>query len=89
MNLGDTQKMNETLPTVPLLPSPEPVPRSPTAEHMRRHRARRRRQVRCLQIEVNVAVIDGLIGKKYLEPEMRNDPDAIEIAIYDFFFEAL
>ena len=66
-----------------------PEPRSLAAERMRRHRARRRRQVRCLQIEVSVAVIDGLIGKKYLEPEMRNDPDAIEIAIYDFFFEAL
>jgi len=56
---------------------------------MRRHRKRRRRGIVCLQIEVSVAVIDGLIGKKYLEPEMRNDPDAIEIAIYDFFFEAL
>jgi hypothetical protein len=81
--------MNQTLETASLPRSTEPAPRSPAAERMRLYRKRRRRGVICLQIELRETVIDGLIAKELLEPEKRHDPDALQSAIYDFFFEAL
>jgi hypothetical protein len=58
---------------------------SPAAERMRRHRARRKKKFRCVTLELHECEVDALCRKGYLDADMRNDPDAIKMALYQFF----
>ncbi len=63
--------------------SPEPIARSPAAARMRRHRERRRDGLRCLIIELHVTEIEALVGIGLLKAEMRDDPEAVSVALYE------
>jgi len=65
-------------------PPTEPA-RSAAAERMRLHRERRRNGMRCLTIELRETEIDALIRKGLLKSETRNDPSAVNDALYAFF----
>jgi hypothetical protein len=68
--------------TEPVLPSAEPVSRSPAAERMRRHRQRRRDGMRCLIVELRETEIEVLVRRGYLNKETRNNERAIIEALY-------
>ena len=53
---------------------------------MHRHRARRRRGVRCIQVLVNESDIDALVRKRLLDPGCREDGSAIRDAMHDLLF---
>jgi hypothetical protein len=57
---------------------------SDAADRMRRHRQRRRDGLRCLTIELREIEIDALIRKQLLRECDRNDPNAINVALYEF-----
>jgi hypothetical protein len=65
------------------------LPRSLAAERMRRHRERRRDGLRCLTLEIRDSEIDALARKGFLEADARNDPYAIEMALYEFLERTL
>lgn len=56
---------------------------------MRVHRQRRRDGLRCFTLEVRQTEIDALIRKGTLKADARNDPRAIETALYQFLERAL
>ncbi len=58
---------------------------SPAAARMRRHRQRRREGLRCLTVELRETEIDMLVCRALLEPEMRNNKNAIIRALHDHF----
>jgi hypothetical protein len=60
-----------------------------SAERMRRCRARRRAGFRCLVIEISNAEIGGLVRHGLLPADDRNDLDAIQTAVYDFFEQTI
>jgi hypothetical protein len=62
---------------------------SPAAERMRQFRERRRRGLRCVRISLHVTEIDGLIRKRYLEPNNRDDQNEIQMAIDAFINDTL
>ena len=62
---------------------------TPAAERMRRHRERRRKQYRCLTIELHETEIDALIQKGLLRGEMRNNDGAIIDALHAYFDRTL
>ena len=53
------------------------------AERMRRHRQRRRDGLRCLMVELRETEIDVLIGIGLLKAELRDDPGAVSVALYE------
>jgi len=55
---------------------------SPAAERMRLHRERRRQGLRCLMLEL-VTEIEALVGMGLLQAEMRDDPEAVSVALYE------
>jgi hypothetical protein len=57
------------------------LPPLSTAERMRRSRARRRKGLRCLTIELREAEIDQFIRRKRLSAEDRENPDALRRAL--------
>ena len=60
------------------------------AEHMRRHRQRRRNGLRCFTVELRATEIEeSLIRKGLLRWETRNDRSAIIKALYEFFDHTL
>jgi hypothetical protein len=65
------------------------LPRSLAAERMRRHRERRRDGLRCLTIELRETEIDALARNGLLKADARNDPYAIEMALYQFLERTL
>ena len=56
---------------------------NPAAERMRLHRERRRQGLRCLMIELHVTEIEALVGMGLLEAEMRDDSEAVSVALYE------
>jgi hypothetical protein len=70
-------------------PTAPPATRSAAAERMRRHRERRQDGLRCLTIELRETEIDALIRKGMLNADTRNDPRAIEMALYQFLEHTL
>ena len=60
-----------------------PAARSAAAERMRQHRERRRQGLRCLMIELHVTEIEALVGMGLLKADMRNDPEAVSVALYE------
>jgi len=65
-------------------PAPKPEAPLTPAERMRLHRARRRRKVRYLGIELFEAEVDALIRRGFLRAETRNDRNAVIKALYTF-----
>jgi hypothetical protein len=63
--------------------APEVEVRSAAAERMRQHRERRRQGLRCLMIELHVTEIEALVGKGLLKAEMRDDLEAVSVALYE------
>jgi len=57
------------------------------AARMRAYRRRRRHGLRCVEVEVGRAELDGLIAKGYLSPDKRNDLHEIKLAIGDLLFD--
>ncbi len=53
------------------------------AERMRAYRRRRRRGLRCYEVQLGRAELNGLIAKGYLPSDKRDDREAIEMAIDD------
>jgi hypothetical protein len=62
---------------------------APVAERMRRYRKRRRGGRRCVRVEVNLAEVEALIRKGYLNDETPNDQDALAFAVGCFIYDAL
>jgi hypothetical protein len=67
----------------------DPVPRSPAAERMQRHRKRKRQGLRCVTIQLRETEIDVLIGKGLLVADARNDPRAVRKAVHTHFDRTL
>ena len=65
-------------------PATDPEAPLTAAERMRLHRARRRRKVRYLGIELFEAEVDALIRRGFLRAETRNDRNAVIKALYTF-----
>jgi hypothetical protein len=63
--------------------APEVEVRSAAAERMRQHRERRRQGLRCLMIELHVTEIEALVRMGLLNPELRDDLEALSVALYD------
>ncbi len=61
-----------------------PVTINSSADRMRRHRQRRRDGLRCLTIELRETEIEVLISKRLLRECDRDDPNAINRALYEF-----
>jgi hypothetical protein len=56
---------------------------------MRAHRQRRREGLRCLTIELRETEIDALARKGFLKADARNDPNSIQMALYEFLERTL
>jgi hypothetical protein len=59
------------------------------AERMRAYRRRRRYGLRCVDVQVGRAELDGLVEKGYLPPDKREDVHAIGLAVNDLLFDWL
>ncbi|MFY9900796.1 MAG: hypothetical protein WAK67_23850 [Xanthobacteraceae bacterium] len=59
------------------------------AERMRAYRRRRRRGLRCVEVQVGRAELDGLVDKGYLKDGQQGDIHAIELALDDLLFDWL
>ena len=70
-------------------PTNKPVAHSAAAQRMRLYRQRRREDLRCVLVEMQQSELDELIRRGLLNNEMRNDPDAIRGALYEFFDSTL
>jgi hypothetical protein len=60
----------------------EPPPHRSSAERMRRHRARRRRETHFLAFELDRIFIDAMVRQGVLPVQARRDPDAIVETIF-------
>jgi hypothetical protein len=60
-----------------------------SAERMRRCRARRRAGYRCVVIEISDDEIGRLVRRGLLSADDREDLDAIQTAVYDFFEQTI
>jgi hypothetical protein len=66
-----------------------PDVRSAAAERMRQHRERRRQGLRCLMIELHVTEIEALVAMGLLEAELRDDSEAVSVALYEHLSRTL
>ena len=64
------------------------APQSP-AERMRAYRRRRRRGFRCVEVQIGLAELDGLVAKGYLASDKRQDLHSIQLAVNDLIFDWL
>jgi len=62
---------------------------TPAAMRMQRYRRRRRNGLRCLTIELREREIDVLVRGRFLNPEARNDQNAVRDALYRLFDQIL
>jgi hypothetical protein len=62
---------------------------SPAAVRMRLYRDRRRKNLRCVTIELRETEIDWLIRRGLLNTEMRNDLVAVRDALHEFLDQTL
>jgi hypothetical protein len=62
---------------------------SAAAERMRLHRERRRRGLRSVTIELRETEIDALVHRGLLNPETRNDKNAVTMALYEHLDRSL
>ena len=63
--------------------------RSAAALRMQRHRARRRRGLRCLLIELREAEIDQFVRRKRLSAGDREDPEALRRTLREYLHDTL
>ena len=68
---------------------PAKLGRRSVADRVRSYRRRRRRGLRCVQVQVGRAELDGLIAKGYLLPGNRDDSYTIGLAINGLIFDWL
>jgi hypothetical protein len=61
----------------------------PAADRMRHHRERRRLGLRCVMIQLRETEVDNLNPNGFLRPGARNDPYAVQMALYAFFDRTL
>jgi len=69
--------------------SPKKLGGLSVAERMRHYRRRRGRGLRCVQVHVGQAELDGLVAEGYLLSADRNDAYTIGLAISDLMFDWL
>ena len=62
---------------------------TPAAMRMRLYRDRRRKELRCVTIELRETEIDRLIRRGLLNSEMRNDLIAVRHALHEFLEQTL
>jgi hypothetical protein len=62
---------------------------TPAAIRMRLYRDRRRKELRCVTIEVRETEIDILVQRGLLLGEMRHDPIAVRDALHSFLDQTL
>jgi hypothetical protein len=67
----------------------ENAPPSPAAVRMRLYRDRRRKNLRCVTIELRETEIDRLIRRGLLNTKMRNDLIAVRDALHEFLDQTL
>jgi hypothetical protein len=67
--------------------SPPTIERSAAALRMQRHRARRRRGLRCLLIELREAEIDQFVRRKRLSAGDREDPEALRRTLREYLHD--
>jgi hypothetical protein len=77
----DTPPTTQGVEIIEAMPTTEPVARS-TAERMRAHRERRRKGLHCFTLEIRAREIDVLVHRGLLSPDARNDPYAVQMALY-------
>ena len=76
----------ETAKTSPALKEPS---RSAAALRMQRHRARRRRGLRCLLIELREVEIDQFVRRRRLSAGDREDPEALRRTLREYLHDTL
>ena len=59
-------------------------PVSPAAERMRHYRARRRRGLSCIKVQLRRNEVDGLIASGLLKPAERQDRRALAEALHRY-----
>jgi hypothetical protein len=69
--------------------SPAKLGRRSVADRVPSYRRRRRRGLRCIQVHVGRAELDGLIAEGYLLPGNRDDSYTIGLAINGLMFDWL
>jgi hypothetical protein len=62
-----------------------PIP----AERMRLHRKRRHRGLRHVGVLLHVTEIEALVRKGYLQPDQRENTEALQAAVCDLLAQAL
>jgi hypothetical protein len=68
---------------------PAKLGRRSAADRVRSYRRRRRRGLRCIQVQVGPAELDGLVAEGYLLPGNREDSYTIGLAINGLMFDWL
>ena len=63
-------------------PTTPPIACSAAAQRMRAHRDRRRKGLHCFTLEIRRREIDVLVKRGLLEPDARNDPYEVKMALY-------
>jgi hypothetical protein len=81
--------MVHDLETAKTSPAPKEPSRSAAALRMRRHRARRRKGLRCLLIELRNAEIEEFIRRKRLSAGDREDPEALRRTLREYLHDTL
>jgi hypothetical protein len=76
--------MADDLGTAEMSPATKEPPRSASAARMLRHRERRRRGLRFLDIELREREIEALIRRGRLDPDHRANSAAVRQALYGF-----
>ena len=59
------------------------------AERMRRYRKRQRRGQRVVRVQIGPIEIDGLIDKRYLAPDDKENTEALEFAVGAYVSDSL
>jgi hypothetical protein len=82
---------SDSMPEPPRPPPTGPSASEPTgaAARMRQSRWRRKAGYRCVRLDIHEDEIAALVERKLLDPESRNDTDAVINALYDFLEQEL
>ena len=60
---------------------------SPGAQRMRRYRARRRRGLSCIRVQLRRSEVEALIACGLLQPAQRQDSNALAAALHRYLDE--
>jgi hypothetical protein len=81
--------MVDDLTTAEASPTTKEPSRSAAALRMQRHRARRRRGLRCLLIELREVEIDQFVRRRRLSAGDREDPEALRRTLREYLHDTL